>query len=780
MTAPLTSRRHDALALLILAALAVGVLWRCNLAGRAMLPGDLLLIMEPGRHYSRQFSEFRQVGNPILDAVQQFYPWRQFAGQSLRRGEVPLWNPHELSGNPFLANDQSALFYPETWLHALLPTERALGWATSLYFFLSGALMYGFLRALGLRWAACLLGALAFMFNGFVVGWQCFPSFRSVPGWLPGMLWAVEGLRRNRLPGPIALGALCCGMQFLAGNLHISLYVLMVFAAFALFRALGQQPGRRMRLLIGAATVVALGTALAAVQLLPTLEFVTLSSRAAGTSYADVLRNALALPALLTALMPDILGNPVDYNHWGADLGRVYRAYTESAFYVGLLPVFLAPAAFRAHRSLARFFLGVALVGAALAVGTHLNAVLYYLVPVFKSLSGIGRAVVMICAAMPVLGALGLDALMRQAAAEPAGVRRYALVTGTTLGLVGLLSGMWVWMFTGGLERALPGIGAYTLTQIGRFAILLVLAAVATALLTNRPRLGAALALAALSADLYLFVDHFTPAVKPAYLHVKAAAVSRMQSEPGPWRMLSLGPDAVRRMAPNTPMLWGLEDVQGSDSLEVGAYRKLLNAASRELGGFPQPDPSLPLMDLLGVRWVHSGAPLPAIEGLELVSETDGCLYRNTHALPRAFLARRVTTMPLEQAFLRMVAPDMDPGECLLTSAGTSSAGPLTPLRVTPQGPNRVRVEGELPAGRTVVLTSTFFPGWRCYADGVPLPVQRADYALRAVQLTVPARALQFLFVPASLQVGAFISLLAVALIAGCVTAARGAREVQP
>ncbi len=424
----------DAGALLLLAALSVGFLWRCNLGGQAMVPGDLLLIMEPGKHYSRQFPEFERVGNPILDAIQQFYPWRKFAGESLRAGEIPFWNPYELCGNPFVGNNQSAVFYPETWLHAVMPAERALGWATSLYFFCAGALMYWFLRVVGLRHAACLLGAIAFMFNGFGIGWLCFPSFRSVPAWLPGMLVGLELTLRNRRSGGMAVLAACTGLQFLAGNLHISLFVLIIFAAYAAFRCVGcRREGDRQlarATVMAAVAALGIGGALAAAQLIPTLELARLSSRAGVLGYDQVLRHGLALQALLAGLMPDLFGNPVDYNHWGAELGKTYRAYTESTFYVGLAPVLLLPLAFVFNRREAAFWLGVVIVGALLATGTHLNALLYYLIPQTRSLSGIGRAVVMMSTGVSILGAYGLHALLELSKRSPEQIARRVVIAG--------------------------------------------------------------------------------------------------------------------------------------------------------------------------------------------------------------------------------------------------------------------------------------------------------------------------------------------------------------
>lgn len=772
--------RVDLLCLGLLAVLSIGFLWRCTLGGRVMLPADLLLIMEPWKHHSYQFPEFRRVGNPILDAVQQFYPWRKFAGENLRAGHIPLWNPHELCGNPFMGNNQSALAYPETWLHALMPPERALGWATALYFLLSGGLMYWFLRLLDLRRAACLLGAIAFMFNGFVVGWLCFPSFRSVPGWLPGMLGGYELVMQGRRARGLAIAGLCTGMQFLAGNLHISLYVLMVFSAYALARGLGligggehEEHGERLterralrRGVLAAVGVLILGGMLACGQLLPTLELVGMSSRAAGGSYGELLYNALPLPVLLTALMPDVLGNPVDYNDWGATLGKVYRAYTERALYVGVLPVLLLPAAFIGRRRQAWFWLAVIAVGGLLALGTHLNALLYYLVPAFKSLTGIGRAVVMVSTGLAVGGALGLHCLLELAASHRDRVLRYLSVAVPALGAIGLAGGLWAWLYTGQFEDQIPGVGAYTLLQLLRFGILLAVGGAGLWLLTRRQAVGVAIVLACLVADMYLFVDKFSPAERPEYLQVHSAAVERMRSAPEGGRMLSLGKDPIHRMAPNTPMIVGLQDIQGSDSLEVGRYRRLLRALCHEDADFPQPDPSLPAIDLLGVRYVHSSRPLEGIEKLAPVSAAEGYLYENLQALPRAFSPERWEPGG-EGDLQRVAAVDFDPRKLALVEGGPAGRGAAAEVHVTQRNGDSLELSGSFAPGQVIVVANTFYPGWRAYQGKAQLPLLRANHALSALRTESADTPIRVVYAPSCFAVGGFLGLLALGVIAG-------------
>src|SRR3954452_21547125 len=65
------------------------------------------------------------------DLVTSFYPYRALAARAAREWTLPLWNPYMLSGAPFLANAQSALFYPGNFLYYLLPLP--LAWSIGFF-----------------------------------------------------------------------------------------------------------------------------------------------------------------------------------------------------------------------------------------------------------------------------------------------------------------------------------------------------------------------------------------------------------------------------------------------------------------------------------------------------------------------------------------------------------------------------------------------------------------------------------------------------------------------
>ena len=77
------------------------------------------------------------------DEVQVLEPWRKFAVEEVRAGRLPLWNPWNYCGAPFLAANQSALFSPFRVLDYLFPGTLIIAWgqvAKSLGFNLANPL----------------------------------------------------------------------------------------------------------------------------------------------------------------------------------------------------------------------------------------------------------------------------------------------------------------------------------------------------------------------------------------------------------------------------------------------------------------------------------------------------------------------------------------------------------------------------------------------------------------------------------------------------------------
>jgi uncharacterized membrane protein YfhO len=71
------------------------------------------------------------------------------------------------------------------------------------------------------------------------------------------------------------------------------------------------------------------------------------------------------------------------------------------------------------------------------------------------------------------------------------------------------------------------------------------------------------------------------------------------------------------------------------------------------------------------------------------------------------------------------------------------------------------------------VLTDSWYPGWIARVDGIETPIERADYIFRAVRLAPGEHRVEFEYRPASLQIGALISGVALLALFGVVVVSK-------
>src|ERR1035437_10852554 len=116
--------------------------------GQIPFPGDLLVGTNPYR--SQPFLGFAAGGYPNKaqgqDVIAEIYPWRYFSINQLKQGSIPFWNPYNFSGNPQMANFQTAVFYPFNFLYFLLPFNLSWTLIIMLQPILAGFFMYLFLK----------------------------------------------------------------------------------------------------------------------------------------------------------------------------------------------------------------------------------------------------------------------------------------------------------------------------------------------------------------------------------------------------------------------------------------------------------------------------------------------------------------------------------------------------------------------------------------------------------------------------------------------------------
>lgn len=743
------------LPILLLLTLPVLLLWRVVFLNEVLLPADLLRDIAPWRSPS---STTIVPWVPLQwDGIAEFYPWRLFAARTLHQGYLPLWNPYQFCGTPFVANSQSAVFYPLNLLFVLLPVLTAFGVSALAHLMLTGLLMYGFLRspALGLGRAAATLGAVVWQLSTWQVAWLALPTFLCVSAWLPLALWLTDRLaQRPTLARGAALGA-CLGVMLLGGHLQIALYSLLLVIAYGLFRALARRAdGTFLRTLTYGLAALALMIAIAAPQLLPAVELSRLSHRA-GTpadwaGYRGYVRLALPGINLVTLFLPGFFGSPNQGTYWGDGTNGGAGAAMENACYFGVLGLLLAViGVVLTGRTQAgtRFFAGAALVALLMALGTPLDTLLFFGIPGFAASGSPGRILVLWTFCGAVLAAIGMQALSGRCEAS-----RKALggAVGAYLVLFALaLTGTLVWIGS----NTPAGVLSQNLGRGGdlwRLPLGILFGAAALSVLRQRGTLtprafgGAVVLLAAtdlLAVNLGLNHTATREAVYPV-----TPAIAFLQQHSGNGRVMPLNrrwslsqpPPAI--LPPNAATVYGLRDTQGYDSLLT---RQSLEWADRLDGESAAPqengnmvftgNPASPLASQAAVRYFVSRGPLDDTPPSVRLALQDGetFVYENRAALPRGRVAEGRTALVMHDA---------------------------APTRLTLVA---------MP-GTDVTVADQWYPGWRAWGNGQELAVREGPEIFRTVttqaQTNGPQVNIRMQYLPTSFRLGLYGLCLALGL----------------
>src|SRR4029450_633934 len=143
-------------------------------------------------------------------------PWLLYAGEQIRSGVIPLWNPHEYAGAPFFGNGQSALLFPVTMIAFALPAAIAvtvISWAKLLGV---GVATYWFLRTLGPRPGPAFIAACGFMLSAPVMGWLQW-TVASTFMFLPLLFGTIARLRERRDARAVVLVATVVALEVFGG-----------------------------------------------------------------------------------------------------------------------------------------------------------------------------------------------------------------------------------------------------------------------------------------------------------------------------------------------------------------------------------------------------------------------------------------------------------------------------------------------------------------------------------------------------------------------------------
>ncbi|HOT91265.1 MAG TPA: flippase [Anaerolineae bacterium] len=296
-----------------------------------------------------------------------------------------------------------------------------------------------------------------------------------------------------------------------------------------------------------------------------------------------------------------------------------------------------------------------------------------------------------------------------------------------------------------------------------------------------------ALAILVLVVDLVAFGAGFNPAVNPDLLSYTPPVVEFLRRDTGVWRFSTFDPHGRKTFNANTGMFYDFQDVRGYDSLFPAQYARYMRWIEPQnellynrIAPFTQfSSLDSPLTDLLNVKYIVTEEEIP-LPKYKLVYQDEAVrVYENLGVMPRAF------TLPVTAT---LVAPDVEAVGQLIqsydprfyaiieaefmgnTPAQPSPTTPATPAgqTVLAYGRNEVLIEVTVDSPAWLILTDSYFPGWKAFVrpPGTgedaerEVPIARVAGNFRGVRLE-ESGIVRFKYSPDSVKIGAFVSFLA-------------------
>ncbi|HKR00658.1 MAG TPA: hypothetical protein VJT09_08290, partial [Pyrinomonadaceae bacterium] len=215
------------------------------------------------------------------DGLLQNVPLRVAASRILLGGSLPLWNPYIFSGMPLLGAAQAGLLFPLNWFYLAFSAPVATNMMVISTYMLAALGAYLYARRSGASLAGAAVTSLVWQFGGVLVAQLSHINIVQVAAMLPWVLWALDGYAAG-------LGrrwgfwlAAFVALQVFVGHPQTLVYSVLLVSAYAVVMALAERRNRARYL--WSLAFLAAGLALAAVQILPTLELLRNSPRGTAT-----------------------------------------------------------------------------------------------------------------------------------------------------------------------------------------------------------------------------------------------------------------------------------------------------------------------------------------------------------------------------------------------------------------------------------------------------------------------------------------------------------------
>lgn len=715
-------------------------------------------------------------------------PVYEFIKKNLRRGVLPLWNPHQACGYPLIGMIQVGIFFPLNIILYTVPQP----WAWDIFILTrllsGGILMYWLMRTLRFKRIPALGSAIVFMLTGPMVLLQYW--IVNVEIVAPLLLLCLERLVRDPKIPNVCLTALAVALTFFGGHPEHIFFVNVLGFLFFCFRLFSLRQRTNVQKALGGLTGgYGLGLGLSAMVLFPFLwnlisEFWHNHPEGVGLTTGEVVDRIITL-AVPHFFQKESLRYDFTFAGWWGG-------------YLGTLPLALAVLSlfYRQRQGLNHFFAAVAFILIGKSYSFPVINWIGYL-PLFD----VSRFYIH----TPHLVALSVAML--------AGMGLRTLEAGTRVFKKGMIFCLWLalamgfCLFVFWQEKHRPQSMEASLFTLGVLAIFLLVL-----WMKDKKWLPvkyiSLIMVAVLSGELFLYIHRERPRRFDSFPPIPY--MDFLKSSPQKQRAYGL----FWNFYPNTATGYEVDDfgifqdflprryVHFINNLLLRDYIKA-DLKPPAIRAVPLPDAN-PFLDLLNLGYIIGPASphkssagtgnSPEIyirrsEGLkdvhinvalsdttELISTGEVGIYRRHSVFPRVFIVHRVRFEPqrvipvaalksIHKSLSEIIIVEHEPVAEIERSLSGTPLKDHSTARIIRYHPNEVVIDASLEHPGFLVLSDAYHPDWQAFIDGEPATVYPTDYLIRSVFVPAGGHRVRFIFRPASFYGGLWISGLSLAVV---------------
>ncbi len=681
----------------------------------------------------------------------QFVAFAAYQYQRYSQGEVPLWNPYNNGGLPFIGDTQAAVFYPPRLLTIGLSrltggwTYHALELEMTVHVLACSLLMYLLVRRMTLGQPGspfgALIAAVIASYGGFL---QSYPPLQlallEAAIWLPlAVLGVHEATRDSKIKWAwLILTGFAYGMSWMAGHPQTTWFLTYLLMAYLGYRVYVRRY-RWWLFVTGTALFGIIGGGLAAVQLLPGIEYLAHTART-GLGF-DAKGNGFPFQDVIQFVFPGIV------SQW-------------SPLYVGLVGLALALIALWRQLPGSLFWGIVLIVALGLSFGANspIYGLLYNVLPGLRFFRGQERATFLIAFSLAILAGMGASHLFTWDRLQDfKATRRIQQALMVLVVICGVVTGVILVLWLGNKE-------AYA-SFISPVAFSLIVAALALLLIpywlnaAHQPiRIGLVAMLLifdlfAVSMDRESNYDSVPP---PQQLDFTPPPLIEFAlAQPGLFRV-----DGYRGLHDNYGSLYGLADMRGISPLFLQGPNAIIN-----------PDLINPrAWELFSVKFVYADWEELPVESDIVASGEDRYGKVNVHQLtdprPFALVMNNYVVAESDEAARKLLADaTFDPRRTVILNRDPgitgNEAAPVNPsTAISDFRPESFTIAFNAPQEGILSVSIPDYPGWRATLDGKAVDILRAYGALAAIVVPSGEHTAQFVYDPLSYRVGGIMSII--------------------